>query len=196
MSRPGRAQIQAATDQAVRRSADGHGGYGIDMAVADRLAREIAEAVNAGAEIAVVVGGGNIFRGLRPPPRAWTGHSRLHGHAGHRDERAGHAAGADGTRGGARVMSAIPMPTVCESYVRPQALAHLAQGRVVMFAAGTGNPFFTTDTAATLRAIETCCDAVVKAPGRRRLFSDPKKDPRRFATTGSPTPRFWRGTSR
>jgi uridylate kinase len=82
------------------------------------------------------------------------------------------ARGAD-----ARVMSAIPMPTVCESYVRPRALSHLSQGRIVIFAAGTGNPFFTTDTAATLRAIETSCDAVVKATQVDGVYSaDPKTD--------------------
>ena len=77
-----------------------------------------------------------------------------------------------------RVQSAIPMPTVCESYVRPKALHHLRKGRVVIFAAGTGNPFFTTDTAATLRAIETGCDAVAKATQVDGVYSaDPKKDP-------------------
>jgi uridylate kinase len=77
----------------------------------------------------------------------------------------------------ARVMSAIPMPTVCESYIRPRALSHLAQGRVVVFAAGTGNPYFTTDTAAILRAIETNCEAAVKATQVDGVYSaDPKKD--------------------
>jgi uridylate kinase len=78
----------------------------------------------------------------------------------------------------ARVLSAIPMPTVCESYVRPKALHHLNKGRVVVFAAGTGNPFFTTDTAATLRAIEMDCDAVAKATQVDGVYSaDPKLDP-------------------
>jgi uridylate kinase len=79
----------------------------------------------------------------------------------------------------ARVLSAIPMPTVCESYVRPKALHHLNKGRVVVFAAGTGNPFFTTDTAATLRAIEMDCDAVAKATQVDGVYSaDPKLDPK------------------
>ena len=78
----------------------------------------------------------------------------------------------------ARVLSAIPMPTVCESYVRPKALHHLSEGRVVIFAAGTGNPFFTTDTTAALRAIEMGCDAVAKATQVDGVYSaDPKKDP-------------------
>jgi uridylate kinase len=77
----------------------------------------------------------------------------------------------------ARVLSAIPMPTVCESYVRPKALHHLRKGRVVIFAAGTGNPFFTTDTAATLRAIEMECDAVAKATMVDGVYStDPRSD--------------------
>jgi uridylate kinase len=157
----------------------GNGAYGIDMAVADRLAGDLVDAVNAGAEIAVVVGGGNIFRGLQAAAK---GMDRATGdYMGMLAtvmnalafQQALTARGAD-----ARVMSAIPMPTVCESYVRPRALAHLAQGRVVVFAAGTGNPFFTTDTAATLRAIETSCDAVVKATQVDGVYSaDPKKDP-------------------
>ncbi len=77
-----------------------------------------------------------------------------------------------------RVMSAIPMPTVCEPYVRPKALHHLKRGRVVIFAAGTGNPFFTTDTAATLRAIEMNCDAVAKATQVDGVYAaDPKTNP-------------------
>jgi uridylate kinase len=157
----------------------GRGAYGIDMAVADRLAGDIVDASRAGAEIAVVVGGGNIFRGLQAAAK---GMDRATGdYMGMLAtvmnalafQQALTARGAD-----ARVMSAIPMPTVCESYVRPRALAHLAQGRIVVFAAGTGNPFFTTDTAATLRAIETSCDAVVKATQVDGVYSaDPKKDP-------------------
>jgi uridylate kinase len=77
----------------------------------------------------------------------------------------------------ARVLSAIPMPTVCEPYTRPKALYHLEKGRIVIFAAGTGNPFFTTDTAATLRAIEMNCDCVAKATQVDGVYSaDPKKD--------------------
>ena len=78
----------------------------------------------------------------------------------------------------ARVLSAIPMPTVCEAYVRPKALHHMEKGRVVIFAAGTGNPFFTTDTTAALRAIEMGCDAVAKATQVDGVYSaDPRKDP-------------------
>ncbi len=157
----------------------GKGAYGIDMSVADRLAADIAEAVKAGAEIAVVVGGGNIFRGLA-------------GAAAGMDRATADYMGMLATvmnalafqnalenqKTPARVLSAIPMPTVCESYVRPKALSYIAKGQVVVFAAGTGNPFFTTDTAATLRAIEMNCDAVAKATQVDGVYSaDPKKDP-------------------
>ncbi|MDX2306825.1 MAG: UMP kinase [Hyphomicrobium sp.] len=157
----------------------GSGSYGIDMAVADRLARDVALGVAAGAEIGVVIGGGNIFRGLQ-------------GAAKGMDRATGDYMGMLATvmnalafqnalthrNVAARVMSAIPMPTVCESYVRPRALHHFDSGRVVIFAAGTGNPYFTTDTAAVLRAIETSCDAVVKATQVDGVYSaDPKRDP-------------------
>jgi uridylate kinase len=151
--------------------------YGVDLTVADRLAGDIGDAVAAGAEIAVVVGGGNIFRGLS-------------GAAAGMDRATADYMGMLATvmnalafqnslerRGvSARVLSAIPMQTVCESYVRPKALAYLARGQVVIFAAGTGNPFFTTDTAAVLRGIEMNCNAVVKATQVDGVYSaDPKK---------------------
>lgn len=158
----------------------GDAGYGLDMKVVDRLARDVAEAAAAGCELCVVVGGGNIFRGLA-------------GAAKGMDRATGDYMGMLATvmnalafqnalshaKCDARVLSAIPMPTVCESYVRPKALHHLKQGRVVIFAAGTGNPFFTTDTAATLRAIEMDCDAVAKATQVDGVYSaDPKRDPK------------------
>ena len=157
----------------------GKGAYGIDMGVADRLAGDIAEAVSAGAQIAVVVGGGNIFRGLQ-------------GAAKGMDRATADYMGMLATvmnalafqnalahkNTPARVLSAIPMPTVCESYVRPKALSYIEKGQVVVFAAGTGNPFFTTDTAAVLRAVEMNCDAVAKATQVDGVYSaDPKKDP-------------------
>lgn len=166
----------------------GKNGYGIDVTVVDRLASEIGEGVAAGCEIAVVVGGGNIFRGLA-------------GAAKGMDRATADYMGMLATvmnalalqnaleRGktSARVLSAIPMPTVCESYVRPKALHHIENGRVVIFAAGTGNPFFTTDTAATLRAIEMDCQAVAKATQVDGVYdSDPKQNPnaKRFDRLG------------
>lgn len=157
----------------------GEQGYGIDTNVTERLARDVAEAVQAGCEIAVVVGGGNIFRGLA-------------GAASGMDRATADYMGMLATVMNAlafqsalekhgvpsRVLSAIPMPTVCESYVRPKALHHVGLGRVVVFAAGTGNPFFTTDTTAALRAVELGCDAVAKATQVDGVYSaDPKKDP-------------------
>ncbi len=157
----------------------GGGGYGIDMTVVDRLARDVTEAVQAGAEIAIVVGGGNIFRGLSGAAKGmdratadYMGMLATVMNALAFQNALEHA----GTS--ARVLSAIPMATVCESYVRPKALHHIRRGRVVIFAAGTGNPFFTTDTAATLRAIEMDCAAVAKATQVDGVYSaDPKKHP-------------------
>ncbi len=156
----------------------GDTGYGIDTAVVDRLARDIAEGVASGCELSVVVGGGNIFRGLQGAAkgmeRATADYMGMLATVMNALALQGalRQAGCD-----ARVLSAIPMPTVCETYVRPKALSHLAKGRVVIFAAGTGNPFFTTDTAATLRGIEMGCDAVAKATQVDGVYSaDPKKD--------------------
>jgi uridylate kinase len=157
----------------------GPGSYGIDMAIVDRLARDVAAARTAGAEVAVVVGGGNIFRGLsgaaKGMDRATADYMGMLATVMNAlaFQNALRHAGAE-----SRVMSAIPMPTVCESYVRPKALHHMDLGRVVIFAAGTGNPFFTTDTAATLRAVEMNCDAVAKATQVDGVYSaDPRKDP-------------------
>ena len=157
----------------------GGGSFGIDMAMVDRLARDVAEAVQAGAEIALVIGGGNIFRGLSGAAKGmdratadYMGMLATVMNALAFQNALSHAGAS------ARVLSAIPMPTVCESYVRPKALHHIERGRVVIFAAGTGNPFFTTDTAATLRAMEMGCEAVAKATSVDGVYSaDPKKDP-------------------
>ena len=157
----------------------GQGSYGIDMTVVDRLARDVAEAQSAGAELGLVIGGGNIFRGLQGAAKGmdraaadYMGMLATVMNALAFQNALRHA-GAD-----ARVMSAIPMPTVCESFVRPKALHHIEHRRVVIFAAGTGNPFFTTDTAATLRAVEMNCQAMAKATGVDGVYSaDPKKDP-------------------
>jgi uridylate kinase len=157
----------------------GKNGYGIDVGVVERLAREIAAATAAGCEIAVVVGGGNIFRGLAGAAmgmdRATADYMGML--ATVMNALALHNA-LERSKTPARVLSAIPMPTVCESYVRPKALHHIERGRVVVFAAGTGNPFFTTDTAATLRAIEMNCEAVAKATQVDGVYdADPRKNP-------------------
>jgi uridylate kinase len=157
----------------------GKGQYGIDNAVVNRLALDIKQALEAGAQLGVVVGGGNIFRGLAGAAagmeRATADYMGMLATVmnalalGNALEKLGLDA---------RVVSAIPMPTVCESYVRPKALSHIKEGRVVVFAAGTGNPFFTTDTTAVLRAVEMDCEAVVKATQVDGVYSaDPKKVP-------------------
>ena len=157
----------------------GKSGYGIDIDVVERLARDVGEAVDAGAQIAVVVGGGNIFRGLQGAAKGMERATADYmGMLATVMNSLAFQGALEKLKVSSRVQSAIPMPTVCESYVRPKALHHLRKGRVVIFAAGTGNPLFTTDTAATLRAIETGCDAVAKATQVDGVYSaDPKKDP-------------------
>ena len=157
----------------------GRQAYGIDMTVADRLAKDVAEAVAAGAEIAIVVGGGNIFRGLEGAAKGMDRATADYmGMLATVMNALAFQNALEHHKVPARVLSAIPMPTVCESYVRPKALSYMAKGHVNVFAAGTGNPFFTTDTAATLRAIEMNCDAVAKATQVDGVYSaDPKKDP-------------------
>jgi uridylate kinase len=152
--------------------------YGIDMSVADRLAQDIAEAAEAGAEIAVVIGGGNIFRGLSGAAKGMDRATADYmGMLATVMNALAFQNALDHRGVAARTLSAIPMPTVCESYVRPKALTYLSKSQVVLFAAGTGNPFFTTDTAAVLRAIEMNCDAVLKATQVDGVYSaDPKKD--------------------
>jgi uridylate kinase len=156
----------------------GKGAYGLDMTVVDRLARDVSDAVAAGAEVAVVVGGGNIFRGLQGAAKGMDRATADYmGMLATVMNALAFQNALERLKTSARVLSAIPMPTVCESYVRPKALHHLRKGRVVIFAAGTGNPFFTTDTAATLRAVEMQCDAVAKATQVDGVYSaDPKKD--------------------
>lgn len=157
----------------------GEASYGIDVEVVARLAKDISDAAAAGCQIAVVVGGGNIFRGLQG---AAAGMERATadymGMLATVMNALAFQNALEQSKTPARVLSAIPMPTVCESYVRAKAMHHMDQGRVVVFAAGTGNPFFTTDTAATLRAIEMGCDAVAKATQVDGVYSaDPKKVP-------------------
>ena len=157
----------------------GSAGYGIEMGVVDRLARDVAEAVAAGAEIAVVVGGGNIFRGLSGAAKGMDRATADYmGMLATVMNALAFQNALEHANTPARVLSAIPMQSVCETYVRPKALHHIQRGRVVIFAAGTGNPFFTTDTAATLRAIEMDCAAVAKATQVDGVYSaDPKKFP-------------------
>ncbi|MCJ9428751.1 UMP kinase [Kordiimonas marina] len=157
----------------------GNGSYGIDPETAARVSREIKQARDIGTEVCVVVGGGNIFRGLK-------------GAAEGLDRSTADYMGMLATVMNAlalqnalekvgvdtRVLSAIPMASVSEPYIRRRAIRHLEKGRVVIFAAGTGNPFFTTDTAAALRAAEMNCNALLKGTQVDGVYNaDPKKDP-------------------
>ena len=157
----------------------GEGQYGIDVATVDRIADEVKDALAQGSQVCMVIGGGNIFRGLT-------------GAADGMDRSSADYMGMLATimnalamqngleRKGVqtRVLSAIPMTSVCEPYIRRRAMRHMEKGRVVIFAAGTGNPFFTTDTAAALRAAEMNCDALMKGTNVDGVYSaDPKTDP-------------------
>jgi uridylate kinase len=162
----------------------GSGAYGIDVSALERIAGDVKEAVDAGAQICLVIGGGNIFRGLS-------------GVAAGIDRATADYMGMLATIMNAiamqaalermglptRVQSAIPITSVCEPYIRRRAIRHMEKGRAVIFAAGTGNPFFTTDTAAALRAAEMGCDAMFKATQVDGVYSaDPKrvKDAERY----------------
>jgi|UniRef100_A0A8J4M6W0 uridylate kinase len=151
--------------------------YGLDPETVHRIASDIGDVVAMGAEVCLVIGGGNIFRGVS-------------GAAGGMDRAQADYMGMLATvinalalqnalekRGVAtRVQSAIPMASVCEPYIRRRAERHMEKGRVVIFAAGTGNPFFTTDTAAALRAAEMKCDALLKGTQVDGVYSaDPRK---------------------
>jgi uridylate kinase len=154
-------------------------GYGIHAETIGRIAEEICEVVALGVQVAVVIGGGNIFRGIAAS-------------AGGMDRATGDYMGMLGTvinalalqdaieKAGVptRVLSAIEMRAVAEPYIRRRAIRHLEKGRVVVFAAGTGNPFFTTDTAGALRAVEIGAEAILKATKVDGIYTaDPDKDP-------------------
>ena len=164
----------------------GEGQFGIDPDTVARLAEEIKEAVESGHTLCLVVGGGNIFRGLAGAAKGFDRASAdymgmlatvMNALA---MQNALEKIGVD-----TRVQSAIPMATVSEPYIRRRAVRHMEKGRVVIFAAGTGNPFFTTDTAAALRAAEMGCDALFKGTSVDGVYdADPKKvaDAKRYET--------------
>jgi uridylate kinase len=157
----------------------GNQGYGIDPPVLDRVGADIREVIDLGVQVAIVIGGGNIFRGIAASAagmdRATADYmgmlATIINALALQDalEKAGLQT---------RVLSAIEMRAVAEPYIRRRAIRHLEKGRVVIFAAGTGNPFFTTDTAGALRAVEIGADAIIKATKVDGIYSaDPKKDP-------------------
>jgi uridylate kinase len=155
-------------------------GYWLYAQTLASLAEDIAAATRTGVEIAIVIGGGNIIRGARMSQAGWIDRPTADSMGMLATvmnslalETALNAAGVS-----ARTMSAVSMPTVCETYARQPALHYLDRGQVVVLAGGTGNPFFTTDTAAVLRAAELRCDAVLKATQVDGVYSaDPKIDP-------------------
>jgi uridylate kinase len=155
----------------------GTGQFGIDPDMVARVAGEIAAAKEAGHQLCLVVGGGNIFRGLAAAAKGFDRTSAdymgmlatvMNALA---VQNALEQIGVD-----TRVQSAIPMESVCEPYIRRRAVRHMEKGRIVIFAAGTGNPFFTTDSAAALRAAEMGCDALLKGTSVDGVYdADPKK---------------------
>ena len=155
-------------------------GYWLNPQTLTTVAEDLVAASKAGYELAVVIGGGNVIRGAKVGAAGWI------------DRATADAMGMLATvmnsialesaiedRGAAaRTMSAVAMPTICETYARQPALHHLKKRRILVLGGGTGNPFFTTDTAAVLRAIELRCDAVLKATQVDGVYTaDPKKDP-------------------
>ncbi|MGE0733348.1 MAG: UMP kinase [Alphaproteobacteria bacterium] len=150
--------------------------YGLDLPTVDRVADEIKSVHRLGAQVCLVIGGGNIFRGISAAAK---GIDRATGdYMGMLATIMNSLAmqGALERRGvNTRVQSAIPMSTVCEPYIRRRAIRHMEKGRVVIFAGGTGNPFFTTDTAAALRASEMGCSALLKGTKVDGVYdADPK----------------------
>ena len=164
----------------------GEGKYGIQPSVLTRIAGEVKEVVAAGVELGIVIGGGNIFRGVAGSTE---GMDRANAdYMGMLATVINSMALQDALEKQGvhtRVLSAIKMEQIAEPYIRRRAVRHLEKGRVVIFAAGTGNPYFTTDTAASLRAMEINAEAILKATKVDGIYDrDPKKDPaaRRYRT--------------
>jgi uridylate kinase len=157
----------------------GEGEYGIELATVNRIAQDVKDAIKLGVQVCLVIGGGNIFRGVSGASvrmdRASADYMGMLATVINSlaVQNALEKIGVD-----TRVQSAIPMASVCEPYIRRKALRHMEKGRVVIFGAGTGNPFFTTDTAAALRASEMSCDALLKGTKVDGVYTaDPVKNP-------------------
>jgi uridylate kinase len=153
--------------------------YGLDNATVRAIAEDVRDVVALGVEVCLVIGGGNIFRGVAG---AASGMDRAQADYMGMLATVMNALGVQSAlekQGVAtRVQSAISMSSICEPYIRRRAMRHMEKGRVVIFAAGTGNPFFTTDTAAALRAVEMGCDALLKGTQVDGIYSDdPRKNP-------------------
>lgn len=147
--------------------------YGLDPEIVDRIAEEVRSVSSLDIQICLVIGGGNIFRGVSAAAKGMERASADYMGMLATVINALAMQNALERQGvPTRVLSAIPMQTVCEPYIRRRAVRHMEKGRVVIFAAGTGNPFFTTDTAAALRASEMNCDALLKATKVDGVYSD------------------------
>ncbi|WP_147163797.1 UMP kinase [Pararhodospirillum oryzae] len=153
--------------------------FGLDLEMVDRVAGEVKAVHDRGIQVCLVIGGGNIFRGISTAAKGMDRTSADYMGMLATVMNALAVQNALEKKGvQTRVQSAIPMSMVCEPYIRRRAIRHMEKGRVVIFAAGTGNPFFTTDTAAALRAVEMNCDAILKATQVDGVYSaDPNKDP-------------------
>ena len=154
-------------------------GFGIDSATVDFIAKEIKKVVNMGAEVAVVIGGGNIFRGVEASVKGMERASADYmGMLATVINALALQNSLEKNKVPTRVQSAIDMRELAEPYIRRKAMRHLEKNRVVIFAAGTGNPYFTTDTAAALRAMEIGAEVIIKATKVDGVYSaDPVKDP-------------------
>ena len=157
----------------------GPGEFGLDSDTVERIGGDIAAVHEKGAQVCLVIGAGNIFRGVSGAAAGIERTSADYmGMLATVINALAMQSVLEGLGVHTRVLSAIPMATVCEPYIRRRAVRHMEKGRVVIFAAGTGNPFFTTDTAAALRAVEMDCDALLKGTQVDGVYSD---DPKRVA---------------
>lgn len=155
----------------------GEGAYGIDPTTANRIAHEIKSVTDLGAQVCLVIGGGNIFRGISGAAAGLErGTADYMGMLATVMNALAMQGALEDIGVPTRVQSAIPMSTICEPFIRRRAIRHMEKGRVVIFTAGTGNPYFTTDTAAALRATEMNCDAIFKGTQVDGVYSaDPHK---------------------
>ena len=153
--------------------------YGLDADTLLRIATDIGAVAGEGHEVCLVIGGGNIFRGISAAARGMDrAQADYMGMIATVMNALGMQNALEKLAVPTRVLSAIPMASVCEPYIRRRAMRHMEKGRVVIFAAGTGNPFFTTDTAASLRAVEMGCDMLLKGTQVDGVYAaDPRKDP-------------------
>ncbi len=158
----------------------GDQGFGIDLTTLDEVASDIGEVVAQGVQVCLVIGGGNIFRGLSMAGKGMERASADYmGMLATVMNALAMQSALEKLGIHTRVQSAIPMDAICEPYIRRRALRHLEKGRVVIFAAGVGAPFFTTDTGAALRSAEMGCDALFKGTSVDGVYTaDPKKDPK------------------